>query len=40
MDKRKEKIDYNAHDMGEMGKFIRVEYAKNIVQEIINEKDK
>lgn len=24
-------IDYNSHDFGEMGKFIRVEYVKNIL---------
>lgn len=30
-------IDYNSHDMGEMGKFIRVEYAKNIITQKLTE---
>ena len=30
-EKTNDQIDYNAHDMGEMGKFIRTEYAKNIL---------
>lgn len=29
------KIDFNSHDFGEMGKFIRVDYAKNIVTEVL-----
>ncbi len=28
-------LDYNSTDLGEMGKFIRVEYAKNILQKAI-----
>lgn len=31
-DSWEKKIDYNSHDMGELGKFIRVEYAKNIIK--------
>ena len=28
-------LDYNSTDLGEMGKFIRVEYAKNILEKAI-----
>ncbi len=28
-------LDYNSTDFGEMGKFIRVEYAKNILEKAI-----
>lgn len=30
----KKKIRFNAHDFGELGKFIRVEYAERIVNQI------
>jgi hypothetical protein len=32
-----ERIDYNAHDMGEMGMFIRTKYVKNYINEILEE---
>lgn len=31
--KAKKDIDWNAHDLGEFGKVIRTEYAKNIIEE-------
>lgn len=34
-----EKLDYNSTDMGEMGKFIRVEYAKNILNQAISKRE-
>lgn len=34
------KIDFNSHDMGEMGKFIRVDYAKNILSSTLQDLEK
>ena len=31
--KAKKDIDWNAHDLGEFGKVVRTEYAKNIIEE-------
>jgi hypothetical protein len=32
-------IEYNAHDFGELGKFIRLEYVKNIITKYFGEEN-
>lgn len=34
-----DRINYNSQDFGEMGKFIRVEYALNILKEALSDKE-
>lgn len=34
LNKLEKRIEYNQHDMGEMGKFIRVQYCKNFIEEL------
>jgi hypothetical protein len=34
----KKRLRYNSHDMGELGKFVRLEYAYEIVKNLLNKK--
>lgn len=31
----KKRVEYNAHDLGEFGKMIRVEYVNNILEDML-----
>jgi hypothetical protein len=33
----KSRIIYNQHDLGELGKYIKIDYAMNIIDEFIKE---
>jgi hypothetical protein len=34
------KLEYNSHDLGELGMFVRLEYAENIFREKLQQQQK